>query len=160
MNPLDTIIRPGKLEDMPTVMSLIKELAEYEQAPHEVEVDVAELESDFRNEYFNFIAAEVKGKIVGVCLFFIKYSTWKGKCIYLDDIIVNESYRGNGIGTQLFQSLINLAKEMKVRKLEWMVLNWNDSAIGFYEKFPTVFDSEWILCKLTENEIKNYPIKP
>lgn len=155
---MDIIIRPGKIEDMPTVMALVKELAEYEQAPHEVEVTVQELEQDFVSEYFHFIAAEVQGKVVGICLYFIKYSTWKGKCIYLDDIIVHDTFRGSGIGTQLFESLILLAKEMGVRKLEWMVLNWNENAIGFYEKFPTVLDSEWILCKLTEKEIKNYKL--
>ncbi|MDZ4759150.1 MAG: GNAT family N-acetyltransferase [Bacteroidota bacterium] len=156
---MDFKIRPGTVEDMPTVMALVKELADYEQAPHEVEVTLEELEKDFAMEYFHFLAAEVKGKVVGICLYFIKYSTWKGKCIYLDDIIVHDTYRGEGIGSKLFESLIGMAQEMGVRKLEWMVLNWNENAIGFYEKFPTVFDSEWILCKLTEKEIKKYPIQ-
>ncbi|MBI3233035.1 MAG: GNAT family N-acetyltransferase [Bacteroidetes bacterium] len=151
-------IRPGEKADLPVVLSLIKELADYEQAPHEVEVTLAELENDFQVDCkaFNFLAAEDNGKMVGMALYFIKYSTWKGKCIYLDDIIVTQSHRGKGIGTQLFNNLILLAKEMKMRKLEWMVLDWNETAINFYQKYPSVFDHEWINCRLTEKEISRF----
>lgn len=150
---MEILIRPGKKEDLETVLELIKELAVFEQAPHEVEVSLTELENDFENNVFDFYCAEVNNQVVGMCLYYIKYSTWKGRSIYLDDIIINERFRGKGIGTMLFNKLVQHAKDLKVRKLEWMVLNWNESAIGFYEKFPTVFDNEWILCKLTEKEI-------
>jgi GNAT superfamily N-acetyltransferase len=81
-------------------------------------------------------------------LYYIKYSTWKGKCIYLDDIIVTESMRRKGIGKKLFEAVIAVANKMRVRKLEWQVLNWNKPAIGFYKKYSTVFDKEWVNCKL------------
>jgi GNAT superfamily N-acetyltransferase len=151
-------IRQGILEDLPTVLSLIKELAVYEQAPQEVEVTLEELQNDFSRPVpaFDFFAADVDGKMVGMALYFYKYSTWKGRCIYLDDIIVNQAYRGKGVGTQLFEALIRKAKEMKVRKLEWMVLDWNETAINFYQKFPSVLDHEWISCRLTESEISHF----
>lgn len=157
---MDIKIRKGESTDLPVVLSLIKELAVYEQAPQEVEVTLEELEKDFHPDckVFHFLAAEVDGKMVGMALYFVKYSTWKGKCIYLDDIIVTQAYRGKGIGTHLFNSLINVAKEMKVRKLEWMVLDWNETAINFYQKYPSVFDHEWINCRLTEKEINNFTV--
>ena len=87
-------------------------------------------------------------KIVGMALYYVKYSTWKGKCIYLDDIIVTESQRGTGIGKKLFDAVVAVATKMKVRKLEWQVLDWNEPAIGFYKKYSTVFDTGWVNCKL------------
>lgn len=151
-------IRPGTIEDLPTVLSLIKELAVYEQAPQEVEVTLEELERDFTRPVpaFEFFAALADGKMIGMALYFYKYSTWKGRCIYLDDIIVNQAYRGKGVGTKLFESLIGKAREMNVRKLEWMVLDWNETAINFYQKFPSVFDHEWISCRLTGIEIDRF----
>jgi GNAT superfamily N-acetyltransferase len=157
---MEIVIRQGVKGDLPIVLNLIQELAEYEQAPHEVEVTLAELERDFEGirPYFNFFAAEVDGKMVGMALYFIKYSSWKGKCVFLDDIIVAEKYRGRGVGRLLFNELIMLAKEMGMKKVEWMVLDWNDTAINFYQKFPAVLDSEWISCRLTEQEIKNFDL--
>ena len=86
--------------------------------------------------------------MIGIALYYTKYSTWKGRCIYIDDIIVTESRRREGIGKKLFEEVIAVAKKMKVRKLEWQVLNWNQQAINFYKKYSTVFDNEWINCKI------------
>lgn len=156
-------VRKAKKEDLPSVLSLIKELASYEKAPEEVKVTAKELEKDGfgKKKIFEcFVACLTpsfpplleergpEGAVVGIALYYIKYSTWKGKCIYLDDIIVTESLRGHGIGKQLFEAVLQVAKKMKARKLEWQVLEWNKPAINFYKKYSTVFDAEWINCKL------------
>jgi N-acetylglutamate synthase-like GNAT family acetyltransferase len=159
-------IRKARRSDIPKILSLIKELAHYEKALQEVKVTANELERDGfgkKKVYECFVASslgplprgrEKKGKrvardeVVGMAIYYIKYSTWKGRCIYLDDIIVTEKLRGKGIGKLLFDKVIETAKKMKVRKLEWQVLNWNKPAINFYKKYNTVFDNEWINCKL------------
>ena len=144
-------IRKVRKKDLPSVLSLIKELATYEKAPGEVKVTVKELERDGfgkKKVYDCFVAETSENKIVGIALYYTKYSTWKGRCLYLDDIIVTESMRGKKIGKKLFDEVIAVAKKMKVRKLEWQVLNWNEPAINFYKKYSTVFDKDWINCKL------------
>jgi N-acetylglutamate synthase-like GNAT family acetyltransferase len=144
-------IRKARKKDLPSVLVLIKELALFEKASREVKVTLKELERDGfgKQKVFDcFVAETSENKIVGIALYYIKYSTWKGKCIYLDDIIVTESMRGKGIGKNLFDEVVFVAKKLKVRKLEWQVLNWNKPAINFYKKYSTVFDNEWINCKL------------
>lgn len=135
---------------MPQILSLIKELAHYEKAPQEVKITLKELERDGfgKKKVFDCFVAEAKNKIYGIALYYVKYSTWKGKCIYLDDIIVTQSMRGKRIGKKLFDEVITVAKKMKVWKLEWQVLNWNEPAMNFYKKYSTVFDNEWVNCKL------------
>ena len=145
------IIRKAKKRDLPSVLFLIKELAIYEKAPNEVKVTLKELEKDGfgkKKAYNCFVAEASENKIIGMALYYIKYSTWKGKCIFLDDIIVTEVFRGRGIGEKLFDAVIGAAKKMKARKIEWQVLHWNESAINFYKKYSAVFDKEWINCKL------------
>ncbi|MBI4947047.1 MAG: GNAT family N-acetyltransferase [Bacteroidetes bacterium] len=145
------IIRKARKRDMPSVLALIHELATFEKARHEVKVTLAELERDGfgkKKAYNCFVAETSDTKIVGMALYFFKYSTWKGRCVYLDDIIVTTSMRRKGIGKKLFDEVIAVAKKMKVRKLEWQVLHWNKPAINFYKKYSTVFDNEWINCKL------------
>lgn len=151
-------IRKGLKPDLPQVLKLIQELATYEKAPNEVAVTIAEMERDGfgDNPIFKFFVAEVEGKIVGISLYYIKYSTWKGKCVFLEDIIVTEEYRKYGIGKKLFDEVVKVAKEMKARRMEWQVLEWNEPAIKFYEKVNSHFDSEWVNCKLTDSEIQNY----
>jgi GNAT superfamily N-acetyltransferase len=89
-------------------------------------------------------------------LYYIKYSTWKGKCIFLEDIIVTEAHRKAGIGKKLFDEVVKVAKEMKAPRMEWQVLEWNEPAIKFYEKLNARFDNEWINCKLTGEQIEGY----
>jgi len=149
MNTL--IVRKARKKDLPAVLALIKELATYEKAPNEVKVTLKELERDGfgkKKVYDCFVAEASENKIVGIALYYIKYSTWKGRCLYLDDIIVTESMRGKKIGKKLFAEVIAVAKKMKVRKLEWQVLNWNEPAVNFYKKYSTVFDNEWVNCKI------------
>lgn len=155
---MDVNIRKGLRSDLPEVLGLIKELACYEQAPLEVVVSLEELERDGFGEtpLYHFYVAINENTIIGMALYYIKYSTWKGKCIYLDDIIVSERYRGNKVGEKLFQEVIKVGKEMKVRKIEWQVLDWNAPAINFYKKFNSQMDDEWINCKIIEHQIQDF----
>ena len=105
--------------------------------------------------FISAFVAETEGRVVGLALYYTKYSTWKGKAIYLDDIIVNEEYRRYGIGGKLFEEVVKVGKEMGVRKIDWQVLDWNEPAIQFYKKYNTIFNNEWVNCTLYENELKN-----
>lgn len=149
-------IRRGFKEDLPEVLRLIKELAVYEKAPDEVIITLHDLERDAFGEdpIFRFIIAEENGEVLGMALYYTKYSTWKGRCLFLEDIIVGEKHRNKGIGTLLFEMVIKSAWEMKARRIEWQVLDWNTPAIKFYEKYNAVFMKEWINCRLTEDQIK------
>lgn len=149
-------IRRGKKEDLTQVLSLVKELAIYEKAPNEVEVTVAQMEEwGFgTDKQFDFFVAEKDGKIVGTAIYYYKYSTWKGKCLFLEDIIVTETERKNGFGKLLFDAVVQVAKKDKVKRMEWQVLEWNEPAINFYKKTKTVFDDEWVNCKLTYEELQ------
>lgn len=148
-------IRKAEKEDCMAMLELIKELAVYERAPEEVTVDFNHfVESGFgeRPVWWAFVA-EIDRQIAGFALYYIRYSTWKGQRMYLEDIIVNEPFRGNGIGKLLFDKLIEEAKEKKLPAIVWQVLEWNEPAINFYKKYDGVkFDGEWLNCSL---EIKN-----
>jgi len=158
---MNITIRKGTKNDIPQALNLVRELAAYEKAPLEVAVTVEEMERDGfgENPVFGFFVAEVNSTIVGISLYYTKYSTWKGKCIFLEDIIVTEAYRKYGIGKKLFDEVVKIAKEMKARRMEWQVLEWNEPAIKFYEKLNSNFDKEWVNCKLTEEQIQNYLLK-
>jgi GNAT superfamily N-acetyltransferase len=155
---MNLLVRKGEKQDIPQVLNLVKELAVYERAPYEVAVSIEEMERDgfCDNPAYKFFVAEIENKIVGISLYYIKYSTWKGKCIFLEDIIVTQQFRKLGIGKKLFDEVVKVAKDMKVRRLEWQVLEWNEPAIEFYKKVKSHFDSEWINCKLTDKEILEY----
>jgi GNAT superfamily N-acetyltransferase len=155
---MNITIRKGLKKDLPDALDLVKELAAYERAPQEVAVTVEEMERDgfSENPVFGFFVAEVNDKIVGMALYYTKYSTWKGKCIFLEDIIVTGEFRKYGIGKKLFEEIVKVARETKARRMEWQVLEWNEPAIKFYEKLNSNFDKEWINCKLTEEQIQQY----
>lgn len=144
-------IREGQIEDLPQVLELVKELAEYEKAAHEVENTVAQMEIDGfgANPIFGFFVAERSGKIVGISLYYYRYSTWKGKVLYLEDIIVTEKMRGQNIGYQLFEKTIQYAKDTGCKRMTWQVLEWNEPALNFYRKFGAQFDPEWVNGILT-----------
>lgn len=150
------VIRRGTESDIQSALGLVKELAAYEKAPDEVEVSLEEMKGwGFgSNKVFDFFVAEENGTIIGMALYYYKYSTWKGKCMFLEDIIVTESQRGKGIGKLLFDEIVKVAKAEKVRRLEWQVLEWNEPAINFYKKYNAVLDSEWINCKLTNHHLE------
>jgi GNAT superfamily N-acetyltransferase len=153
----DTItIRTGTREDLPQVLALIKELAEYERAPQEVDNTVERMEQDgFGPEkVFDFLVAEQEGKILGLALYYWSYSTWKGKCMFLEDLVVTQPYRRYGIGRMLFDRLIQIAKEKDVRRLSWQVLEWNEPAIEFYKGLGAQLDPEWINGRLTYEQLQ------
>ncbi|HTO15051.1 MAG TPA: GNAT family N-acetyltransferase [Edaphocola sp.] len=139
-------IRWAKADDCEAMMYLVRELAIYERAPEEVTVTLEE----FKNSGFGAdpiwkaFVAEFAGKIVGISLFYPRYSTWKGKKLYLEDIVVDEKLRGRKIGHLLFQSTLDYAKENGYHSLFWQVLNWNEPAINFYKKYSASFDEGWL----------------
>ena len=144
-------IRPAKKEDCSAMLELINELAVYEKAPDEVTVDFDHfVESGFGENpvWFAFVA-ETDQHVIGFALYYIRYSTWKGQRMYLEDILVNEPFRGKGVGKLLFDRLIEESKEKNLRGMVWQVLEWNAPAINFYKKYEgVVFDNEWVNCSL------------
>lgn len=155
---MDITYRKANKNDVTSILKLIKELAEYEKAPLEVTNTEEDMLRDGfgENPIFEAFLAEKNNEIIGLALFFISYSTWKGKCVYLEDIIVTESMRGLGIGQKLFDIVVAQAKKHNAKRLQWQVLNWNNPAINFYEKIGADLDDEWINCKLTEQQILKY----
>ena len=143
--PPTTIVRKAAQEDCARMLELVRELALYERAPHEVTVTMEHfVESGFgENPVWWAFVAEEDGIILGFALYYIRYSTWKGQRMYLEDIVVTEEARGKGLGRMLMDTLIAEARERNFCGLSWQVLNWNDPAINFYKKFNTVFDEEW-----------------
>ncbi len=147
---MDFVIRKGRKEDLAQVLKLIKELAHYEKAPDEVEntIDLM-LEQGFgANPIFSFEVAERDNVIIGTAIYYTKYSTWKGKKLYLEDLIVTESERGKSVGKALFDRCLELTKAGGFHSMVWQVLDWNEPAINFYKKYSATFDSEWIDCSL------------
>ena len=151
-------LRNANKGDLPVVLELIQELAIYEKAPKEVTITIEDLEKDGfgENPIYEIILAENKNEIVGMSFYFFNYSTWKGKCLYLEDIIVKQEFRGHKIGSILFDATVKRAKEIKAKRMQWQVLNWNEPAINFYKKYNSDIDDEWLNCKLTEDQIINY----
>ena len=144
------VVRFAKPEDMAEVLYLIQELANYERAGNEVENSVAQLLADGFGQHpaFECLVAEENRKIIGFALFYTSYSTWKGKCLYLEDLCVTQSLRKNGVGKKLFDAVLAIAKQRDMKRLSWQVLEWNEPAISFYKKYGANLDSEWINGKI------------
>lgn len=162
---MSVLIRRVVKEDCPRLLELVKELAEYEKAPNEVTVSLEHFtESGFGEKpvWWAFVAAaqpsesgppsplerELEGEVLGFALYYIRYSTWKGQAMYLEDIIVTEKARGRGIGKLLFDRLVEEAKEKGFKRIVWQVLEWNEPAINFYKKYNAKFDAEWVNCSI------------
>jgi GNAT superfamily N-acetyltransferase len=147
---MNITIRRAVQEDCPRLMELIVELAVYEKAPNDVTVTMEHfVESGFGEKpvWWAFVA-EADGVIQGFAMYYIRYSTWKGQAMYLEDLIVTESMRGKKLGKLLFEQLIEEAREKKFNRIIWQVLDWNEPAINFYKKYNTTFDGEWLNCCL------------
>jgi GNAT superfamily N-acetyltransferase len=153
---MSTSIRIGTIEDLPRLRALIVELAIFEKEPDAVEVTIQELEKDGfgKEKIFSFFVAEVDGTVQGIALHYFKYSTWKGKCLFLEDIVVNDQFRGIGIGKLLFDEVVKVAAVHKCKRMEWQVLEWNEPAIGFYsKKYNAELDPEWLNGRLNGTQI-------
>lgn len=143
-------IRQGIKTDLPQVFELIKELAAYENGLHEVENSVERMEEDGFGDHpiFDFFVAEEGENILGTSIFYYRFSTWKGKRLYLEDLVVRESKRGTGIGKLLLDRTVEKAKAENCTGMMWQVLDWNEPAINFYKKYGADLDGEWINCSL------------
>lgn len=153
---MEYTVRKGRREDLPAVLDLIKELALYERAPHEVTNTLEQMEKDGFGEepIFGFFVAESDNAIIGLSLYYWRYSTWKGKRLYLEDIIVTESERGKGIGKLLFDKTMQRALDANCTGMMWQVLDWNEPAINFYRKYGAKMDNEWTNCTLEASQIR------
>lgn len=147
-------IRRAEKADCPRLMELVHELALFEKAPEQVVVSQSHFEeSGFGpNPVWWAFVAEVNGKVEGFALYYIRYSTWKGQRLYLEDLIVTEQFRGIGLGKLLFERVLEETRQKNFSGMVWQVLDWNEPAIGFYKKYKSDFDSGWINCSV---EIKS-----
>jgi GNAT superfamily N-acetyltransferase len=148
-------IRKGRIEDMSAVLGLIKDLAAFEKEPNAVVVTVADLERDGfgKSPLFHTFIAEDNEGIVGMALYYYRYSTWKGKTIHLEDLIVKEEKRGSGLGFKLYSEVITQGKCDGVRRIEWNVLDWNTTAIEFYEKSGARVYKDWLVAQMDKKGI-------
>jgi len=138
-----TEIRKVYRHELCQVLDLVKQLALFEKAPQEVTVTLEEYERDFEDNIFDVFVAIDKEKVIGIALFYIGYSTWKGKMLYLDDFFVLPEYRNQQIGKKLFDTIIQEAKEQQCNLIKWQVLDWNTEAQRFYEKYNAILEKEW-----------------
>lgn len=145
-----TTVRKATIHDCEAMMQLIHELALFEKAPNEVTVSMEEFTNAGFGEHpvWEAFVAEDNGQIIGMALYYIRYSTWKGRRLYLEDLIVHEPYRGKGIGKLLLEKTIAYAQEMKYSGMMWQVLDWNEAAINFYKKYNAEFDDGWVNVNL------------
>ncbi len=149
------IIRKGTVADMPSVLQLITELAVFEKEPDAVVLTVNDLERDGFGAapLFHTFVAEADNIIVGMALYYFRYSTWKGKTIHLEDLIVTEKMRGSGLGFALYSKIIAQGKKDQVRRIEWNVLDWNTPAIDFYKKSGARILDDWLVAQMDETGI-------
>ena len=151
------IIRKGEQEDCFRTLQLIQELAEYEKAPLEVSVTLKDLIEDGfgKNSIYEMFVAEKDGEVIGVAIFYEKYSTWKGRCTYLEDLIVTKSKRGIGAGKGLFEAVVKYAKQKNSGRMEWQVLDWNTPSIDFYKLYNAELDETWINGRFTREQLQS-----
>jgi GNAT superfamily N-acetyltransferase len=155
---MDIKIRNVKKEDMKRVHELIMELALYEKLPKEVDLTIDDLINDGFGErkLFNCFVAEVNSRVEGMAIIYNRYSTWKGRTIHLEDLIVTKKMRNNGIGALLLDKVILFGKQMGVKRISWEVIDWNTKAIKFYERKGAKLIPDWNIIHLNEEAIKSY----
>lgn len=151
-------IRKGNKEDMTGVLALIQELAEFEKEPRAVLITADDLVRDGfgSNPLFHVFVAEVENEIVGIALYYYRYSTWKGKIIHLEDLVVKDKMRGTGLGYALYSEIIKQGKRDNVRRIDWHVLDWNTSAIDFYKKTGANVLNDWSVVQMDEAAINHF----
>ncbi len=141
-------IRKATQQDIPAIHDLVRELAIYEKAEQEFTASVEDYLQDFDQKVFDSIVAELDGEVVGMMLYYLTYSTWKGKMLYLEDFVVRAKARRTGIGQRLFDAFIEEGRKLNCRLTKWQVLDWNNPAIDFYKKNGATFEDEWLNCKV------------
>lgn len=153
-------LRVARKEDCPRLLELIQELADYEKAPLEVSVTLQEFEdAGFgQRPVWKAFVTEVDGVIAGFALYYIRYSTWKGCRLYLEDLIVTESMRGKGLGKLLFNRLIQEAQELGFNGMTWQVLDWNEPAINFYHKYEANIEPGWLNASLSKQQLSDFKL--
>ena len=155
---MNITIRKSQKEDMPRVLELIQELADFEKEPHEVEVTVEDLQKDGYGNLpkFTCFVAEIDNTIEGIALVYFRYSTWKGQVLHLEDLIVSQEKRGSGLGSLLLDEVVKFGDQLGVKRISWEVLDWNESAIKFYEKKGANVMRDWDVVQLNKEGIKTY----
>lgn len=155
---MNLIIRKGEKKDMPSVLSLIKELAVFEKEPDAVKITVNDLLDSGFKEFpeFNIFVAENEGIIIGMALFYNRFSTWDGPSLHLEDLIVTKEYRGKGVGKALYDKVLAFGLETGKKRVEWVVLDWNKRAVEFYKSTGATIYQEWNICQIWEEDIKKY----
>lgn len=150
------LIRSGTESDLPDALRLIIELAVYEKEPRAVVTTVESMRQDGFGEkpVFGFFVAELDSEIAGLALYYDRYSTWRGKCLFLDDLIVSDQHRGKGIGKALFERTMQKARDEGYRGMTWQVLDWNQPAINFYKKFNAKIEGNWLNCNLSAEQLQ------
>jgi len=141
-------IRQGVPADLPFIHDLVRELAIYEHAEDAFTATLDTYRKDFEAEVFEFIVAETDGEVIGMALYYLTYSTWKGKMLYLEDFVVKEAYRRSGAGQLIFDAFLEQARQKECVLTKWQVLDWNEPAIKFYKKNDADLENEWINCKI------------
>lgn len=151
-------IRQATIFDSASILNLIQELADYEKEPESVKLNISDIERHGfgENPLFRCLVAEFKNKVIGMALYYPRYSTWKGPTFHLEDLIVTESYKGQGFGTKLYTEFIKIAYESGVERIEWNVLDWNTPAIEFYEKSGASVIHEWSTVQMHKAEMEGY----
>jgi len=155
---MNAAIREATLADCSRILELINELAVYERAPEEVTVTLAEFEdAGFgQKPVWKAFVAELDEVIVGFALYYVRYSTWKGCRLYLEDFIVTDSHRGKGIGKQLFDTIVLEAHEKGFNGMTWQVLDWNEPALNFYKKYEAGIEAGWLNGSLSKQQLASY----
>ena len=155
---MNITLRVAQKHDCPRLIELVTELAVFEKLPEEVTVSLQEFEdSGFgTNPVWKAFVAEDNNVIIGFALYYVRFSTWKGRRVYLEDFIVTEEYRGKGIGKLLFEQIIKETKELDYSGMVWQVLDWNEPAIKFYNKYEATIEKGWLNASLSQEQISKY----
>ena len=157
---MDIKLREGVKKDLPEIITLIKELAKYENSLDKVSITLDQLEIDGfgKNPSYYFIVAIKNDVIIGMSFYWIRYSTWKGKFLFLEDLIVKQSYRRNRVGARLFEETIKVANKYNMNGMCWQVLDWNTPAINFYNKYNAHISSDWLNGKLDKFQLQSFKL--
>ena len=155
---MNALIRKAEKKDSLAILNLIKELALFEKEPESVKLKLSDIENDGfgTKPLFECIVAEINKRIIGMAIYYPRYSTWNGPTIHLEDLIVSEQYKGNGIVTQLYSNFIKMAFNSGVKRVEWNVLDWNSPAINFYKKSGAKVLDDWRSVQMHQSEMKKY----